>query len=93
LNHENRLSLEMYLLPPVVVSRKPLFGLTALENLSDMSMLRQIGLLNPVWPPVSPGFAVVLWSQQPDCRPLRQPRWYGRVSLMETLSLPISNTP
>jgi flagellar M-ring protein FliF len=67
--------------------RKPLFGLTFLENLSDMSMLRQIGLLVGLAASVAIGFAVVLWSQQPDYRPL-----YGSLDgmdasqVMETLS-------
>jgi flagellar M-ring protein FliF len=51
-------------------SKKPLFGLSFLENLSDMSMLRQIGLLVGLAASVAIGFAVVLWSQQPDYRPL-----------------------
>ncbi|MBU0884723.1 flagellar basal-body MS-ring/collar protein FliF [Pseudomonas spirodelae] len=67
--------------------KKPLFGLTFLENLSDMSMLRQIGLLVGLAASVAIGFAVVLWSQQPDYRPL-----YGSLDgmdasqVMETLS-------
>lgn len=51
-------------------AKKPLFGLTFLENLSEMSMLRQIGLLVGLAASVAIGFAVVLWSQQPDYRPL-----------------------
>ncbi|MBM7059560.1 flagellar M-ring protein FliF [Pseudomonas sp. UL073] len=50
--------------------KKPLFGLSFLENLSQMSMLRQIGLLVGLAASVAVGFAVVLWSQQPDYRPL-----------------------
>jgi flagellar M-ring protein FliF len=50
--------------------KKPLFGLSFLENLSEMSMLRQIGLLVGLAASVAIGFAVVLWSQQPDYRPL-----------------------
>jgi len=67
--------------------KKPLFGLTFLENLADMSMLRQIGLLVGLAASVAIGFAVVLWSQQPDYRPL-----YGSLDgmdasqVMETLS-------
>ena len=67
--------------------RKPLFGLTFLENLADMSVLRQIGLLVGLAASVAIGFAVVLWSQQPDYRPL-----YGSLDgmdasqVMETLS-------
>ncbi|MDX5373837.1 MAG: flagellar M-ring protein FliF [Pseudomonadaceae bacterium] len=51
-------------------ARKPLFGLAFLENLSEMSMLRQIGLLVGLAASVAIGFAVVLWSQQPDYKPL-----------------------
>ncbi|KRW59460.1 flagellar basal-body MS-ring/collar protein FliF [Pseudomonas sp. TTU2014-080ASC] len=67
--------------------KKTLFGLTFLENLADMSMLRQIGLLVGLAASVAIGFAVVLWSQQPDYRPL-----YGSLEgmdasqVMETLS-------
>ena len=67
--------------------KKPLLGLTFLENLSDMSMLRQIGLLVGLAASVAIGFAVVLWSQQPDYRPL-----YGSLDgmdasqVMETLT-------
>lgn len=67
--------------------KKTLFGLTFLENLADMSMLRQIGLLVGLAASVAIGFAVVLWSQQPDYRPL-----YGSLDgmdasqVMETLS-------
>jgi flagellar M-ring protein FliF len=50
--------------------KKPLLGLSFLENLSEMSMLRQIGLLVGLAASVAIGFAVVLWSQQPDYRPL-----------------------
>ncbi|TBU98154.1 flagellar basal-body MS-ring/collar protein FliF [Stutzerimonas kirkiae] len=51
-------------------AKKPLFGLSVLENLADMSMLRQVGLLVGLAASVAVGFAVVLWSQQPDYRPL-----------------------
>ena len=51
-------------------AKKPLFGLSFLENLSEMSMLRQIGLLVGLAASVAIGFAVVLWSQQPDYKPL-----------------------
>ncbi|MFI8479416.1 flagellar basal-body MS-ring/collar protein FliF [Pseudomonas sp. NPDC078700] len=68
-------------------SKKPLFGLTFLENLSEMTMLRQVGLMVGLAASVAIGFAVVLWSQQPDYRPL-----YGSLDgmdasqVMETLS-------
>src|SRR5690606_5132377 len=51
-------------------AKKPLLGLTFLENLSEMSMLRQIGLLVGLAASVAVGFAVVLWAQQPDYKPL-----------------------
>src|SRR3990167_9638791 len=50
--------------------KKPLFGLAFLENLSEMTMLRQVGLLVGLAASGAIGFAVVLWSQQPDYRPL-----------------------
>lgn len=50
--------------------KKPLLGLSFLENLSDMPLLRQVGLLIGLAASVAIGFAVVLWSQQPDYRPL-----------------------
>lgn len=58
--------------------KKPLFGLTFLENLSEMTMLRQVGLLVGLAASVAIGFAVVLWSQQPDYRPL-----YGSLEGMD----------
>ena len=66
---------------------KPLFGLTFLDNLADMTMLRQVGLMVGLAASVAIGFAVVLWSQQPDYRPL-----YGSLAgldakqVMETLA-------
>ncbi|MBP8184344.1 MAG: flagellar M-ring protein FliF [Pseudomonas sp.] len=57
----------------------PLFGLAFLENLAGMSMLRQVGLLIGLAASVALGFAVVLWSQQPDYRPL-----YGSLSGLDT---------
>jgi flagellar M-ring protein FliF len=65
----------------------PLVGLSFLENLSEMTMLRQVGLLVGLAASVAIGFAVVLWSQQPDYRPL-----YGSLAgmdakqVMETLA-------
>ena len=50
--------------------KKPLFGFAFLENLSEMTMLRQVGLMVGLAASVAIGFAVVLWSQQPDYRPL-----------------------
>ncbi|MDO8697444.1 MAG: flagellar basal-body MS-ring/collar protein FliF, partial [Pseudomonas sp.] len=60
-------------------SKPPLFGLTFLENLAGMTMLRQVGLLVGLAASVAIGFAVVLWSQQPDYRPL-----YGSLSGLDT---------
>ena len=67
--------------------KPPLFGLSFLENLSEMTMLRQVGLMVGLAASVAIGFAVVLWSQQPDYRPL-----YGSLAgmdakqVMETLA-------
>jgi flagellar M-ring protein FliF len=60
-------------------STPPLFGLAFLENLAGMTMLRQVGLLVGLAASVAIGFAVVLWSQQPDYRPL-----YGSLSGLDT---------
>jgi len=63
------------------------FGLSFLDNLADMTMLRQVGLMVGLAASVAIGFAVVLWSQQPDYRPL-----YGSLAgmdakqVMETLA-------
>lgn len=59
--------------------KKPLFGLAFLENLSEMTMLRQVGLMVGLAASVAIGFAVVLWSQQPDYRPL-----YGSLAGMDS---------
>ena len=50
--------------------KSPMFGLAFLDNLSGMPMLRQVGLMVGLAASVAIGFAVVLWSQQPDYRPL-----------------------
>ncbi|MBF6028721.1 flagellar M-ring protein FliF [Pseudomonas sp. P115] len=73
--------------PAKADGKPPLFGLSFLENLSEMTMLRQVGLMVGLAASVAIGFAVVLWSQQPDYRPL-----YGSLAgmdskqIMETLS-------
>ena len=51
-------------------AKKPLFGLNVLGNLAEMSMLRQLGLMLGLAASVAIGFGVVLWSQEPDYRPL-----------------------
>ena len=58
--------------------KKPLLGLSFLENLAEMSVLRQLGLLVGLAASVAIGFAVVLWSQQPDYRQL-----YGSLNGMD----------
>ncbi len=55
---------------PLGADRKPLMGLTFLDNLSQLPMLRQFGLLVGLTASVAIGFAVVLWSQEPEYRPL-----------------------
>ena len=45
-------------------------GLSFLENLSKLPMMRQFALLVGLAASVAIGFAVVLWSQQPEYRPL-----------------------
>lgn len=55
---------------PLAADRKPLMGLTFLENLSNLPMLRQFGLLVGLAASVAIGFAVVLWSQEAEYRPL-----------------------
>ena len=73
--------------PAKTDGKPPLFGLSFLENLSEMTMLRQVGLIVGLAASVAIGFAVVLWSQQPDYRPL-----YGSLAgmdskqIMETLA-------
>ena len=73
--------------PAKTEGKPPLFGLSFLENLSEMTMLRQVGLMVGLAASVAIGFAVVLWSQQPDYRPL-----YGSLAgmdskqIMETLA-------
>ncbi|WP_040262317.1 flagellar basal-body MS-ring/collar protein FliF [Pseudomonas massiliensis] len=53
-----------------VASGKSMPGMAFLDNLSKMPVLRQVGLLVGLAASVAIGFAVVLWSQQPDYRPL-----------------------
>src|SRR5471032_3515498 len=73
--------------PAKADGKPPLFGLSFLENLSEMTMLRQVGLMVGLAASVAIGFAVVLWSQQPDYWPL-----YGSLAgmdakqVMETLA-------
>src|SRR5690606_9708994 len=50
--------------------RRPLPGLGFLDNLAQLPMLRQFALLVGLAASVAIGFAVALWSQQPEYRPL-----------------------
>ncbi len=50
--------------------KKPLMGLQFLENLAEMPVLRQVGLLVGLAASIAIGFGMVLWSQQPDYKPL-----------------------
>lgn len=45
-------------------------GLAFLNNISDMPAIRQVALMIGLAASVAIGFAVVLWSQEPDYRPL-----------------------
>ncbi|WP_213876039.1 flagellar basal-body MS-ring/collar protein FliF [Pseudomonas sp. dw_358] len=71
--------------PDTVAAKKPaggkssLLSMSMLEKISQMTMLRQVGLLVGLAASVAIGFAVVLWSQQPDYRPL-----YGSLAGMDT---------
>ncbi len=56
--------------PGAEAERKPLLGMAFLENLANLPLLRQFGLLIGLAASVAIGFAVVLWSQEPDYRPL-----------------------
>src|SRR5690606_38596016 len=56
--------------PAAASSRKPFMGLSFLDNLAQLPMLRQFGLLVGLAASVAIGFVVVLWSQQPEYRPL-----------------------
>nr|WP_256582288.1 flagellar basal-body MS-ring/collar protein FliF [Pseudomonas sp. MYb185] len=53
-------------------------GLSFLDNLAQLPMLRQFALLVGLAASVAIGFAVVLWSQQPEYRPL-----YGSMSNLD----------
>lgn len=56
--------------PAAAGPRKPFLGLSFLDNLAQLPMLRQFALLVGLAASVAIGFAVVLWSQQPEYRPL-----------------------
>jgi len=51
-------------------SKKGLSGLAFLDNMAQMPALRQVALLIGLAASIAIGFAVVLWSQEPDYRPL-----------------------
>ena len=50
--------------------RRSMPGMGFLDNLSQLPMMRQFALLVGLAASVAIGFAVVLWSQQPEFRPL-----------------------
>ncbi len=52
------------------VPGKSPFGLSFLDHLADMPVLRQVGLMVGLAASIAIGFGVVLWSQEPDYRPL-----------------------
>lgn len=56
--------------PEAGSERKPFKGLNVLDNLSQLPMLRQFALLIGLAASVAIGFAVVLWSQEPDYQTL-----------------------
>ncbi|MEH6499895.1 MAG: flagellar basal-body MS-ring/collar protein FliF [Pseudoalteromonas distincta] len=56
--------------PALGSERKPLMGLNVLDNLAQLPMLRQFALLIGLAASVAIGFAVVLWSQEPDYQTL-----------------------
>ena len=56
--------------PALGSERKPFMGLNVLDNLSQLPMLRQFALLIGLAASVAIGFAVVLWSQEPDYQTL-----------------------
>lgn len=51
-------------------ARQNFAGLAFLDHLAQMPALRQVALLVGLTASVAIGFAVVLWSQEPDYRPL-----------------------
>ncbi|NPU94087.1 MAG: flagellar M-ring protein FliF [Gammaproteobacteria bacterium] len=53
-----------------VAEKKPVAGFAALEGLGGLGVLKQIGLMVGVAASIALGFWVVLWTQEPDFRPL-----------------------
>lgn len=58
--------------------KKGFAGLAFLDGLAQMPVMRQMGLLIGLAASVAIGFGVVLWSQEPDYRPL-----YGSLNNMD----------
>lgn len=56
--------------PAADTPRRSMPGMGFLDNLSQLPMMRQFALLVGLAASVAIGFAVVLWSQQPEYRPL-----------------------
>lgn len=53
-----------------VAEKKPVAGFAVLEGLGGLGVLKQIGLMVGVAASIALGFWVVLWTQEPDFRPL-----------------------
>src|SRR5690606_30314986 len=64
------------------VPAKPKLGGDFLEGLSNLNLLRQIGLMVTLAASVAIGFAIVMWMQGEDYRPL-----YGRMDNLDAGSV------
>lgn len=53
-----------------VADKSPVAGFAVLEGLGSLSVLKQVGLMVGVAASIALGFWVVLWTQEPDFRPL-----------------------
>lgn len=53
-----------------VAEKKPAAGFAVLEGLGGLTVIKQIGLMIGLAASIALGFGVVLWSQEPDFRPL-----------------------
>ncbi|HEX4937183.1 MAG TPA: flagellar basal-body MS-ring/collar protein FliF [Candidatus Kapabacteria bacterium] len=53
-----------------VAEKSPVAGFAVLEGLGSLSVLKQVGLMVGVAASIALGFWVVLWTQEPDFRPL-----------------------
>ncbi len=53
-----------------VAEKSPAAGFAVLEGLGGLSVIKQVGLMIGLAASIALGFGVVLWSQEPDFRPL-----------------------